>query len=265
MDYSVGIMVLECVLVAFFAGLVFGLFGSGSGLVMMPGYYYILRHFTLVHSHHMQVAVATTAAVTGVLGFFSSRRQYRSGQVDFSVVRKLIPGLTLGSLAAIAGLYFAPSTILKKAFGVIVVLVAVWLASYRPERDRFGWSLTSLWHFFRSIGIALLWFMLGVAVFLVPYLHKCGLPVRRAVGTASFVATIYSAFMGIAFMIAGYFVLGIGHGQLGYVSIALFLASLIPSSLGGSWGARLSLLIPSQQLKWIYAALVAFVGALMLV
>lgn len=265
MDYSVVMMVLECVWVAFFAGLVFGIFGSGSGLIMMPSYYYILRHFTLVHSHQMQVAVATTAAVTGVLGFFSSRRQYRSGQVDFGVVRQLIPGLTVGSLAAIAGLYFAPSAILKKTFGVVVILVAVWLAAYRPERDRFGWSLASLWHFVRSVVIALLWFMLGVAVFLVPYLHKCGLPVRRAVGTASFVATIYSAFMGIVFMIAGYFVLGFGHGQLGYVSIALFLASLIPSSLGGSWGARLSLLIPSRQLKWIYAALVAVVGTLMLV
>ena len=58
-------VVLECVLVAFGAGLVYGIFGGGSGLIMMPGYYYLMSHFELVQSHEMQMAIGTTMSAYG--------------------------------------------------------------------------------------------------------------------------------------------------------------------------------------------------------
>ena len=69
-------IILECIAIAFGAGLVYGVFGGGSGLIMMPGYYYLMRHFSLVTSHQMQVAVGTTALTSGILGSVAAYKQY---------------------------------------------------------------------------------------------------------------------------------------------------------------------------------------------
>ena len=60
------------------------------------------------------------------------------------------------------------------------------------------------WKFFNGI----FWFLLGVAVFLAPYLLKCGVDMRKAVGSASVLASIFSAMAALLFMVIGYFVLG---------------------------------------------------------
>lgn len=265
MDHSTVIILLECICIAFGAGLVFGVFGSGSGLIMMPGFYYVLRHFSLASSHTMQVAVATTAAASAILGLFSSYEQYKRGNVDFPAVKKMFPGLFLGTLMAAASLGFVPSAWLKDVFGVVVLMVSVWLITYRSELDNKRWSLQGLFHFIRTFVIALLWFLLGVAVFIVPYLHKCGLDIRRSVGCASFLASLFSATAAIMFMISGVWTLGFSHWQWGYVNGGIFLISLIPSSLASRWGSQVSVRINPNQLKKIYAILVFVVGLLMIV
>ena len=265
MTHQLIIALLECIVVAFGAGLVFGIFGSGSGLIMMPGYYYVLRHFALASTHPMQIAVATTAAVSSILGIFSSREQWRHGNIDLVTIKKMLLGLSLGTLTAVLCLNVIPSAVLKKLFGVVVILVATWLIMYRAEKDCRHWSLDSLHNHIWSFIIAWLWFMLGVAVFLVPYLHKCGINIRQAVGNASFLASTFSGMAAVLLVISGYFVLGFNHMQLGYVNVWIFLVSLIPSALAGSIGAKLSLRIPQQQLKTIYAVLVLLVGILMIV
>ena len=265
MDHSTLIILLECVCVAFGAGLVFGVFGSGSGLIMMPGFYYVLRHFSLASGHTMQVAVATTAAASAILGLFSSREQYKRGNVDFPSIKRMFPGLFVGTLIATSSLGLVPSAWLKDVFGVVVLMVSVWLMTYRSELDNKRWSLQGCFHFFRSFLIAILWFMLGVAVFIVPYLHKCGVDIRRSVGCASFLASSFSAIAAIFFIALGAWTVGFSYWQWGYVNGGIFLISLIPSSFAARWGSQISVRINPNQLKKIYAILVFVVGLLMIV
>lgn len=265
MSHPLIVALLECIIVAFAAGLVFGIFGSGSGLIMMPGYYYILRHFALASSHQMQIAVATTAAVSAILGAFSSRQQHRNGNIDYSCAKKMLLGLLLGTVTAVLCLNVIPSLVLKKLFGIVVILVAVWLITYKSEKDHRRWSLDGIGHHIKSFVIAWLWFMLGVAVFLVPYLHKCGVTMRRAVGTASLLASSFSGFAAILLIFSGYFIFGIHNNQIGFINTWILLVSLIPSAIAGTMGANFSVRIPQHRLKVIYAALVLFVGLLMII
>jgi uncharacterized membrane protein YfcA len=265
MSHQLIVALLECIIIAFGAGLVFGIFGSGSGLIMMPGYYYVLRHFSLASSHQMQIAVATTAAVSAVLGVFSSRQQYQNGNIDFSLSKKMLLGLTLGTLTAVLCLNIIPSAVLKKLFGIVVILVAIWLISYKAENDHRRWTLNGIHNHIRCFIIAWLWFMLGVAVFLVPYLHKCGITMRRAIGSASFISSTFCVLAAILLISSGSFLFGIHGNQIGFVNTWIFFISLIPSAIAGTLGAKLSVRIPQHQLKTIYAGLILVVGLLMII
>ncbi len=257
-------IVFECVLVAFAAGMIFGLFGGGSGLIMMPGYYYLMRHFSLVSSHQMQVAVGTTAFTSGILGAVAAYQQYKSGHLNIDIIKKMIPGLFIGTILAVLLLNIIPSAALKQMFGVVVILVSIWLFLYKMEKDKNHWSLNGFWNYFRTSCIALLWFLLGVAVFNVPYLYKCKISLRKAVGCATFLGSLFSLLAGLMLMLSGSIVMGVSPTHIGYVNVLLCLVSIIPSSLAGFLGAKISVKLPQDLMKKVYASLILVVGSLML-
>ena len=257
-------IILECIAIAFGAGLIFGIFGGGSGLIMMPGYYYLMRHFSLVASHQMQVAVGTTAITSGILGSVAAYHQYKSGHIDFKIIKKMTLGILSGTVIAVILLNIVPSATLKKIFGIVVILVAIWLLTYKMERDNKHWSLAGFWNYIRTTCIGILWFLLGVAVFNVPYLHKCKIDMRKAVGNATFISAFFSFLAGLLLMLSGYFAIGASKSHIGYVNILLCLVSIIPSSIASYLGAKVSTKLPKDKMKIIYALLIFIVGSLML-
>ena len=258
-------LVIECILIGFGAGLIYGIFGGGSGLIMAPGYYYLTRYFPLTHDHRMQIAVATTAAASAIIGLFSSRVQWKANNIDFSLIKKLTPGLTIGTFVAVALLNIIPSDFLKHLFGVVVIFVAFWMWFYNQAKDLKKWSLNGISNFMNTFFIGLLWFLLGIAVFTVPYLHKAGVSMRSAVGSASFTASVFSALAAILLMFTGYFTVHASATHIGYVNILLVALSFIPSAIAGYFGSRISNKVPQHMMKKIYSVLVCVVGVLMLV
>ena len=257
-------IIMECIIIAFTAGLIFGIFGGGSGLIMMPGYYYLMRHFSLVATHQMQVAVGTTAITSSILGAFAAYQQYRSGHFDSTLLKRMAPGLLVGTALAVILLNIIPSHTLKKLFGIVVILVSIWLIIYNVDKDTKHWSLTSLWNHIRTTCMGVLWFLLGVAVFNVPYLHKCKVDMRRAVGSATFISATFSFIAGVLLMISGYFTVGFSHSHIGYVNTLLCLVSIIPSSIASIIGAKISVKLSKEKMKIIYSLLIFTVGSLML-
>lgn len=257
-------LVIDCILLSFAAGLVYGIFGSGSGLIMAPGYYYVARHFNITQDHRMQVAIATTAAASAIIGLFAARVQFNANNIDFSIIKKLVPGLTIGTFIAVALLNVVPSDFLKHLFGIVVILVSFWLWFYNQEKDLKQWSLNGIDNHIKTTVMGLLWFLLGIALFTVPYLHKAGISLRRAIGCASSVGSIFSALAAILLMITGYFSVGISITHVGYVNLLMLAASVIPSAAAGMIGTKLSHKLPPDLMKRVYAVLICFVGALML-
>lgn len=258
-------LIIDCIGIAVLAGLVYGIFGGGSGLIMTPGFYYVLRHFSLTQAYQMQMAIATTAFATGVIGIASVRAQFKHHNIDMSVVKSTYLGVGIGTLAAVSLLNVVPSMLLKHIFGVVVIIVAFWLGFYKQHNDTKSWSLTGFIHQLRCFVIGLLWFLLGIAVFTVPYLHKCGLDMRRSVGCATFTGVIFSLIAGILLMTTGIVHTGVSLTHVGFVNVLLFAIVLIPSAWAASWGAHLSHKLPQQHLRLIYSGLIGLVGLLMLI
>lgn len=258
-------IILEASLFAFAAGLIYGVFGGGSGLFLMPGFYFLLRHFAIADHYQMQIAIATCAACSVLLGIIPTIMQARNHHILVDVFKRIFFGLFVGTTLAVISVNFIPSIILKHAFGVVVILVAIWFWFYRQELDKKVWRLSRLKNFAATTFMGLIWFLLGVAVLTVPFLHKCGIDMRKAVGTGTLTSTVFSLVAAILFMMSGCFTLGISVHHIGYVNTTLLGVAVVPSILGGLIGAKLSMHLPHQHLKKIYAVLVCIVGILMLI
>jgi len=263
MDASM-MIIFDCIGFGLMAGVIYGIFGGGSGLILTPGFYYLLRHFSMTSSHQMQTAIASTAASTLVLAIVASRVQIKTANVDYHVVKKLIKGLFVGAIVAILLINIFPSQLLKTLFGCVVILVAFWLWFYQQERDLRLWSLDTPFNHVACFFIGLLWFLLGIAVFTVPYLHKNGMPIRNAVGVATFVGTIMVTLATVLFMVSGSYTVGISASHIGYVNLVLVLVATLPSALAAYLGSKLSHRLPTDFLKNAYASLTLVVGVLML-
>jgi uncharacterized membrane protein YfcA len=260
-----GLVILEGGLFALAAGLVYGIFGGGSGLFLMPGFYFLLQHFPGDNGSEMQFAIATTAATSVVLGLYPCWLQFKKRCVDVDVIKKVFPGILTGTILAITLLNFLGSGFLKHLFGVAVILVAVWFLLYNQAKDKKVWQLVNIKNYCCTGVIGLLWFLLGIAVFTVPYLHKCGIDMRRAVGTGTIVSTIFSLIAALLLMLTGSYKFGFSIHHFGYVNTTLLLIAVIPSIIGGIIGAKISHLLPQQNLKRVYACLILVIGVLMLV
>lgn len=257
-------LIFDTILVGIGAGAIYGIFGGGSGLIMMPGFYYLLRHMGVHADIKMQVAVATCAASSCLLGISASRLQWVKGYVDGAVFKKLVPGIFTGTVVAVALLNFMPSHLLKPIFGVVVILVGFWMWRYKQESGKI-WSLGAIKNYICTTLIGFLWFSLGVAVFTVPYLYKTGIDLKKAVGTTTVISTVFSGVAALLFIISGLMRLGFHHDfTLGYVNGFLMLVSVIPSAISAYLGAQFSQRLPRAKIKIFYAAIIVIVGSLML-
>ncbi|WP_304985080.1 TSUP family transporter [Coxiella-like endosymbiont] len=106
--------------------------------------------------------------------------------------------------------------------------------------------------------------MLEIAVFTVPYLHKCGLDLKRAIGCTTLTSSIFSAVSAILLMIIGLFKVGLSGDLVGFVNLSLLGIAVIPSALAGYFGSKLSIKLPRSQLKYVYVVLLSVVEFLML-
>ena len=257
-------IIVEGCLFAFAAGLVYGIFGGGSGLFLMPGFYFLLRHFPNGSVDTMQVAIATTAATSALLGIMPTLVQLKQKHLDFSVVKKVFFGVLTGTIVAVILLNFIPSAFLKKLFGIAVILVAFWFWFYNQAKDKKSWQLKGFPNYVWTSVIGLLWFLLGIAVFTVPYLHKCGIEMRRSVGSGTFVSTIFSLIAAILLLGSGIPKMGISTHHLGYINLTLLFIALIPSVIAAYVGAKVSVNLPQKYLKKVYACLILVIGIIML-
>ncbi|MEM9243433.1 MAG: sulfite exporter TauE/SafE family protein [Pseudomonadota bacterium] len=258
-------VITDCILISAGAGLIYGVFGGGSGMLMTPGFYYILRHFSALSTYQMQIAIATTCAASAILGISAVKMQWQRNNIDWQVIRSIFPGIFVGTLLAVLLLNLIPSAFLKKLFSIVVISVAFWFWFYNSEKDCRFWQLSSLKNHLFTTLIGLLWFLLGVAVFTVPYLHKCKINIHRAIGCATLTSTVFSAVAGILLAISGMRVIGVHHGNIGFVNVLLLAFSIIPSSLCGYLSARISTKLPQKGLKKIYAVLIFTIGVLMII
>ena len=247
------------------AGLSAGLLGIGGGLIIVPMLYLIFSQQAVPQEHVMHMALATSLATIIVTSIASARAHHRRGAVLWPIVFRLSPAIIVGAwLGAVIASALA-SDILRPAFGVFELLVAIHLLiNYRPVTHTTSISTTSGIVGGTVIGSISSIVGIGGGTLTVPFLlwHNiniknavassaaCGFPIALA-GTATYVAS-------------GWSVADLPAYSLGYVNLPAFAMIIVTSIITAPVGAGLAHRLPEKTLRIVFALFLLALGTKML-
>jgi len=102
------------------AGTLSGLFGIGGGTILIPG-------LVLLAGLTQHEAQGTTLAIMLLpIGILAVMRYYHSGHVHFYIAAFICAGFVIGGLLGANMAEVLPNLVLKKAFSVFLMVVAIY-------------------------------------------------------------------------------------------------------------------------------------------
>lgn len=261
---DLGTLGLGLLIAGVVSGLVSGMLGVGGGLVIVPVLYHVLGSAGVPESLRIHLAVGTSLAilVPSSLSSLSSRKM----AVDWELLKRWAIPMLIGVAGGAAFSALAPGLWLALIFAVVALLAAAQLGFGKEH-----WQLTD--HPPRGVGGVVLSFGIGGLSTImgigggsiaVPVMTLCGIPLPRAVGTASAFAVIVSMAGAIAAVIAGWEVRGLPAYSYGYVNLLAF-GIIAPVAFGASaLASHVSDATDTKRLRALFALFVAVTAVKMI-
>ncbi len=249
-------------------GFTSGLLGVGGGFIMTPVQYIVLTNMGMSTDIAMKVAFGTSLLVILPTTVSGAWRHHKKGAVRWKVA--IIMG-SCGFLAAFGGATLAthlPGATLKIVFGTVVMASGIWMLISRPLKSEqepknnpwlwIAWAI--------PIGIVTGITGLGGGVVTVPVMVMAlKLKMHNAIAT-SLAMIIFTSTGGVV----GYIINGLGIPNLpayslGYINLPVWFLLAITSIGMAQVGAMIAHRLPAKQLRWIFIAVMLYVGLRMLV
>lgn len=252
------------------AGLLAGLFGIGGGMIIVPALIYIFKAQGVPEAMLTHVGIGTSLATIIVTSISSLRAHNSKGAVNWSIWKRMAPGLVIGSLigAGVASIIHGNS--LQAIIGVGAFLVGLKMLFMKNKslgENDFSKlpspvGQTGLGGF---IGIVSAIFGIGGGTLTVPILSYCGLKIQNAVGTSAACGLPIAGAGALGFLIFGQFVdasvkEALPYSVLGFVHIYAFICVSLTSFFTARIGAKLAHKLPAATLKKAFAVLLLIVG-----
>jgi uncharacterized membrane protein YfcA len=257
-------MIAALVVIGAFAGVIGGLLGVGGGIVLVPAFFYAFGQLGYGGDQLMQICVATSMATIVITSLRSVSAHNKKGAVDWEVLKSWGPTLVI---AAAIGTFVAgqvSSMTLQAVFGALAGLAGLWMAFGRDD-----WRLGNAMPaqpvrsaLAGAVGFFSAMMGIGGGTFGVPLMTLYGLPIHRAVATAS----------GFGVLIAvpsvlGFLFLPIADAppySVGAVNIPAFLVVIGTTLMTTPLGVRLAHAMNPKPLKRAFAIFLTLVALNML-
>jgi uncharacterized protein len=247
------------------AGFCGGLLGVGGGLIVVPmlATVFAAQHFAepLV----MPLALGTSLASIIFTSLYGIRAHQLRGTVNWPLVGRMAPGLVLGAaLGGALSTSFSSGT-LKVCFLSFAAAAATHMLFAKQARAT--QRLPGRTPLFAAGGaIAGLSSLVGCggSSMAVPFMTRCAVPMRDAIGSASAFGLPVALAGTAAYMVNGWDKAGLPPLSLGYVHLPALLAIVAGSALAVPLGAALSQRLPAAALKKCFAMLLYAVAGKML-
>src|SRR3546814_11172417 len=115
--------VIELLLLGIGSGFLAGLLGIGGGMVLVPFLTYLISAQGVDDELAVKMAIATSMAVIIFTSISSVRAHHKRGAVRWDIVRKLAPGIVIGSMIGSGGVFsILKGAYLASFFGLFVVI-----------------------------------------------------------------------------------------------------------------------------------------------
>lgn len=243
-----------------------GLLGIGGGLIIVPVLAFLFARDGVNPDIVMQCAIATSLATIMLTSLSSIRAHHARGAVQWSLFRRLTPGIVAGAVLGAAIADVLPSPVLRNVFAVLVLAFAAQMAftaagvpgKYPPPGRAI---LTAV-----GVAVGAVSALLGVGggSIVVPYLRWRSVPMRHAVATAAAGGFPIAVAGTAGFVVAGLNEVGRPAWSAGYVALPAFAAIAAVSVLFAPVGVWLAHHLPEVALRRVFALFLAALGLRML-
>ena len=247
-------------------GFLAGMLGIGGGMTLVPILAAMFTTQGLIPEHNVHLALGTCMASIMFTAAAGVREHQRHGVVDWSVARRMVPGMVVGTLASTAAAGFLPQRALALAFALIVYAGATQiLLGRKPPASRSLPAAGPLFAVGVTIGAISGLVSAGGAFLSMPFMMFCGVPVRTAIATAAAISIPIGLVGTLGYIGSGWNVPGLPPGSLGFVYLPALLALVAASMLTAPFGARAAHRMPVDTLRRIFAGSLFLLATKMIV
>ena len=263
---DLGTLALGLVISGIVGGLVAGMLGVGGGIVIVPILYHVLAALGVDESVRMHVAVGTSLATIIPTSLSSVRAHNRRGAVDWDLLKRWAIPMLLGVLVGSALAGIVSGRVLSLIFAGVALPVAAHFALWGETKRISDHLPTGLRGLALPFGIGGVSTMMGIGggTVGVPAMTLCGVPIHRAVGTASAFGAIISVPGTIGAILTGWGAGGLPPYSLGYVNLLGFVLIAPASFLMAPAGAHLAHMTDKKRLRLVFALFIAVTAGRML-
>jgi len=260
------LLIAELLLLGCVVGFLAGLLGVGGGMMLVPVLTFILSQRGINGDVAVKMAIATSMATILFTSASSVRAHHAMGFVRWDLVWRLAPGIVAGGLLAGAGAFsLLKGQVLAFCFAGFIGWMAIRLL--RGKRPKPGRTLpgtagvlavgTGIGFFSGLVGA-------GGAFMSVPFMTRCNVPPREAVGTSAALGFPIAAAATVGYMIAGWNITPTLPGALAYLYVPGLLIISAASMTFAPLGARTAQRIDERLLSRMFAVLLMCLSASML-
>ena len=126
-------MLLLLLAIGGFAGVMAGLLGVGGGIILVPAFFYTFSALGYGGDQLMQICLATSLATIVFTSMRSVLAHHKRGAVDWEILKTWASGIILGAVIGVAVATSLRTTVLQGIFGVLGLIVGLYLAFSRDS------------------------------------------------------------------------------------------------------------------------------------
>ena len=248
-----------------FAGFSAGLLGIGGGAVLVPGIYYILKHFGYAE-HAMHIAVGTSLATIIFTGISSALAHHKKGAVDIPMLKAFVPGVIVGVIGGTILAKILPTEGLKIIFAASQLGFGTYMI-LRTNKTNLVDKLPKqpFLSVFAALNAGLATLMgVGGGVQNVTFMTICNVPIHKAIATAAAIGPFIAVIGAVGFAFIGSNAEGLPPYSLGYINLAAFASIILTSVTFAPLGAKTAHALPVPKLKKAFAIFMLIIAAKML-
>ena len=174
-------------LLGLLSGFLAGLLGIGGGLIIVPGLLVLFPYQGLAAAMITHSAIATSLATVVVTSAVAAYSHHRHGAVDWSIFRKMAPGLLGGAVVGATVTVHLPGETLRVTFGLFALMAAVQMGFRLQPAASHGHLPAAPALVVITIVIGMMSTLVGVGggILTVPFLRWSNVIMRRNVATSS--------------------------------------------------------------------------------
>ncbi len=247
-----------------FAGVLAGLLGVGGGIVLVPAFFYAFSALGYDSPQLMQICLATSLATIIVTSLRSLSSHHKKGAVEWDILRGWGVGIVIGAVIGVAVATQLRSSVLQALFGGLGICIGIYMVFGRADW-RLGEGMPN--GVFRAVGSPVIGFLsvlmgIGGGSFGVPVMTLFGVPIHRAVATASGYGVIIAVPAVIGFLFADIDVAP--PLTVGAVNFGAFGVVVAMTLITAPWGAALAHRMNPKPLKRVFGVFLILVALNML-